>query len=80
MKLTSYILVMLAALFVMPAAAYADVCSQKARQEIAGRPQLTLLSVRSIVNNKGQLICIVTVRRASNDGKPPRILTRRFKM
>ena len=78
MKRAMYILAVFVALFFAPGLAYADVCSSIARAEAAKRPNVTLLNVQSVIKNNGKLICIATLRVDRKDGKPPRIVTRRF--
>ncbi len=68
-----------AALFFVSVPAKADVCNDIARAEVAQRPNVTLLNVRSKINNNGKLVCIVTARVVPKDGSPPRVVTRRFR-
>ena len=73
------ILAVFVALFFVSAPAFADACNSIARAEAAKRPNMTLLNVRSVINNNGQLVCVVTARIVPKDGSPPRVVTRKFK-
>lgn len=78
-KLTGLALILAASLAIIgPDLAYADTCSSKARQFVAGKPRMALLSVRS-EGSGANLVCIARVRVASKNGEPPRIVERRFR-
>lgn len=78
MKTVVLFLLMFAASFAQALPAMADACSSRARAAVAGNPNATLLSVQSKVNANGKVQCIARIRIASTDGKPPRIVTRKF--
>ena len=58
--------------------AHANRCGAAARQIVSGMPRGTLLSVRVKTNKKGRTVCVVRVKVAGKNGKPPRVVVRRF--
>ena len=66
----------LAVIFASPALAS---CGAKARAMIADNPNAEIVSVTPQENN-GAVTCVVRIKIKSADGKPPRIVTREFKL
>lgn len=58
---------------------YAADCSAGARKLVKGKPEQTILSVRSEQVSGGKPVCIARIKIASKDGTPPRVVERRFK-
>ena len=80
MKLTRAIIVACALVVsgFFPASAEAGACDAPARQLVVGKPNLQLLSVNAVTQANGQIVCIARIRITTKDGKPPRVVKRRF--
>jgi len=72
--------ILLALIFVaplmFPGVALADACDARARAELARHTGAELLSVKSVKDAQGKLVCKVRIKLASKDGKPGRVLMR----
>ena len=71
-----FVITAVAVLLASPALAS---CGAKARAMIAGDPNAEIVSVQPQDNN-GSVTCVVRIKIKSADGKPPRIVTRQFKL
>ena len=78
MKWLTIFFVLTAGMLFEVSTAHADGCNARARQMAGAKANVTLLAVKSKVNNNGKTVCTVTLRIVPKDGKPPRIVTRRF--
>jgi len=70
--------ILLALIFVAPLMfpGVADACDARARAELARHTGAELLSVKSVKDAQGKLVCKVRIKLASKDGKPGRVLMR----
>ncbi len=57
---------------------HANNCSAAARQIVSGTAGATLLSVQARTNNNGRVVCVARIKIAAKNGKPPRVVVRRF--
>lgn len=77
MKLLKPIIATVFALSLFSTPALADACSNGARSMISGNPNATLLSVKSKQGGNGKVTCEARIK-ISADGKPPRIVVKKF--
>jgi len=54
-------------------------CREQAAARFASKPGAKILSVRTETAGNGDAICVVTVRQRGKPGKPPRVVTRKFR-
>ena len=59
--------------------AFADACSNRAREVVAGIPGAMLLAVESNKQSNGQVECVARIKLPSKDGNPGRVVTRKFR-
>lgn len=80
MKILLVHILLLVFSFSLPLNAHAASCSDRARSLVASTPNASLVTVQTTQNSSGQTVCVVSMKINKNDGKPPRIVTREFKL
>jgi len=78
MKICLSILAIVFALPYLSSPAYADACSNGARALVDGKPNSTLLSVKSKQGSNGKVTCEARIK-ISSGSQPPRIVVKKFK-
>ena len=78
-KLVYAVLLSFALLVPASTPALANGCSGKARAFVADKPRTTLIAVKAQKQRNGSVICVARVRIAQKNGKPPRIVVRKFR-
>jgi len=76
MKTSIILSAVLAVMITLTSPAYADVCSDRARQ-LAGSMNADVISVQMRVNANGKVTCIARMK-VNSPGKPSRIITKKF--
>ncbi|MGI9351966.1 MAG: hypothetical protein ACR2O3_10420 [Rhizobiaceae bacterium] len=79
MKFRILIASVLALLYFGGSPAFADACSNRAREVVAGIPGAMLLAVDSNKQSNGQIQCVARIKLPSKDGNPGRVVTREFR-
>ena len=78
MKIYLSIIAMLFVLPLVASPAYADACNSGARALVDGKPNSTLLSVKSKQGSNGKVTCEARIK-ISSGSQPPRIVVKKFK-